>query len=528
MKTFPSNFALEVDAYQASHSFTIPTGMQDFQCSQAVFRKPLDSIPNTIAGITLTRPDHRIVSAGLQAFVKLELERKFTMEDFEEASDLYSDFHAHFEPPYSKPYLWPRGIFKRVVDEFDGRLPIVVTGLADGTAHYVGEPCVQVWTNVEGMGELVGWVESSMLPYLWAMATVATRGRRRKEKFHEIFSKAYPSCSHDEREAMIQTRYHDFGRRGGANSQMTGIAHLMNWNGTDTMDAVHASVKYLNDGYKFGACSINASAHRSITPWDTEEEAYKAHIDHGADGIFAIVADSYDYFEGVQKLCAHADEIKERGGVLVVRPDSGDPMDCVLYALRELAVAFGTTENETGLKVLNNCGVIQGDGVDDAKIFEILAEVVRMGFSPVNVAFGMGEHNHKAQRSEMELAYKTCLVGTAGGGFKPTMKASNSSFKRSFPCAVSVEDILGERVHLITPEEMMEGKTGQLIVHYNGIPDCPLEVDEYYFDHTRELTTHTWNGLDPTYEQEADTISTAIRELQDSVMESYLNEKVGA
>ena len=521
MRKFPSNYALDVDAYQATHSYVIPEGMKDFQCSQAVFRKPLEATPKD--QITLGDADHRIISAGLQAFVKLELERVFTMEDFEEAEELYSDFHAHFEPPYNKPYPWPKALFKRVVNEFGGKLPIVVTGLQDGTAHYVGEPCVQVWTNVEGMGELVGWVESSLLPYLWTMATVATRGRRRKEKFHEIFSKAYPSCSYDELEAMIQTRYHDFGRRGGANSQMTGIAHLMNWNGTDTMDAVHGAVKYLNNGVKFGACSINASAHRSITPWDTEEEAYQAHIDHGADGIFAIVADSYDYFEGVQKLCSHAEEIKERGGVLVVRPDSGDPMDCVMYALYELSGAFGFTENETGLKVLNNCGVIQGDGVDDAKIFEILEKVVKHGFSPINVAFGMGEHNHKAQRSEMELAYKTCVIGVSEDIYKPTMKASNSNFKRSFPCAVSVEQ---SNVTLVTPEDMMEGKTGKLVVHYNGIPDCNLEVEDYDFDHSRELATHTWNNLEPVVG--FDTVSQEIRILQDKVMESYLPEKVGS
>ena len=170
MKVFKTPLPLEVDAYQASHSEVLPNGMKDFQCSQLIFRKPLKP------------SEHRIVSAGLQSFIKLELSKPMTQADVDAGTELYSTFHAHVEEPYYKPYPWPREVFQRVVDEFNGYLPIVVTGLPDGTAHYVGEPCVQVWTDVEGMGELVGWIESSLLPYMWSMSTVATRGRIRKDR----------------------------------------------------------------------------------------------------------------------------------------------------------------------------------------------------------------------------------------------------------------------------------------------------------------------------------------------------------
>ena len=127
------------------------------------------------------------------------------------------------------------------------------------------------------------------------------------------------------------------------NSQLTGVAHLMNFLGTDTMDAVYVAQHFLNAGRSFGANSIRAAAHRSITPWVTERDAYVAHVKEGADGIFAIVADSYDFKKGVLLLCEFADEIKERNGILVVRPDSGDPLECVLFALRELDKYFEST-----------------------------------------------------------------------------------------------------------------------------------------------------------------------------------------
>ena len=64
-------------------------------------------------------------------------------------------------------------MFVRILKDHGGRFPIVISGLPDGQAHYVGEPHVQIWTDVPGMGECVGWIESTMLPYLWTSATVA-------------------------------------------------------------------------------------------------------------------------------------------------------------------------------------------------------------------------------------------------------------------------------------------------------------------------------------------------------------------
>ncbi len=63
--------------------------------------------------------------------------------------------------------------------------------------------------------------------------------------------------------------------------------------------------------------------------------------------------------------------------------------------------------------MLQNSAIIQGDGISDDMIFDkIYPAVINAGFCPSNVAFGMGEHNHRAVRSETEHAYKTCLVGT--------------------------------------------------------------------------------------------------------------------
>jgi nicotinic acid phosphoribosyltransferase len=498
---------IKTDAYQAGHFLLIPPGMEDFQCSQNTFRKPLlDS-------------DYRVISAGLRLFVEDQLRLPITMDDVEEADWFYNDFHADVRPPFSRPYPYPKELFTSVVKDYDGIMPIVVTGLKDGQAHYVGEPNVQVWTDVPGMGELVGWVESNMLPYLWSMSTVATRGRIRKDKFIAVYKKCYPSLTDAELHQMIAYKFHDFGRRGAVDAVKTGIAHLYNWLGTDTVDAAHLATVLLNGRQKFGACSIMAAAHRTITPWETEDAAYAHQIPQFADTLQSVVADSYDYFNGVTKLSGYAELVKEKGGVLVARPDSSDPVECVVKGLEILDKTFGHTLQETGLKVLCNTAIIQGDGVNDTDIFDrIIPAVIEAGYCPSNVAFGMGENNHKCVRSELEAGYKTCLAGE-----RPVMKGSNSKFKTSFPCAIRVdcnegEKYVGCRVKNITVEDLKRGLTGDLVVHFDGRPNG-LEEHYYDFNETRELAYNSWNALPAV--PAADTISAEIRALQREYLASH-------
>lgn len=47
---------------------------------------------------------------------------------------------------------------------------------------------------------------------------------------------------------------------------------------------------------------------------------------------------------------------KKKGGLWVLRPDSGDPTEAILEALRAADKAFGSTVNKKGFKVLNGVG----------------------------------------------------------------------------------------------------------------------------------------------------------------------------
>lgn len=513
-------FTVMVDAYQASMFNQIPEGMSDYQCSQLTHRGQL-------------YPDEkRIISAGLQPFVEWLDNLVITEDDINEAFQFYCTFGASNKAPYSKAFPWPINTFRTIVAQYGGKLPICVTGLPDGTAHYVGEPSVQVWSDQKGMGELVGWVESEILPYMWQCSVVATRGRIRREKFFNLYKKLYPSLSDEDIYMMFNYKFHDFGRRGAANSLLTGYAHLINWLGTDTVDAAYWAQKYLNNNKPFGACSIPAMAHRTVTPWLNEYAAYDNMIELYGDDLVSIVADSYDFYNGCDYLANQAEKIKSKGGVLIVRPDSGDPIDCIIYALKSLDEKFTSTTNNASLKIINGAAIIQGDGVSDEDIFDrIIPAIIKEGYCPSNVAFGMGQHNHKATRNDLDTAYKTCEVlriDQKGDnipdhvGVVPVMKASNTQNKMSFPCPVAMNssDNYMPRLYPISRHDLQIENTGDYVQFYGHDVNTKIyqKKNNIIFDTIRKNANDSWNKLNSTGHLD-DNIYPEIKRMQQEYIE---------
>lgn len=69
------------------------------------------------------------------------------------------------------------------------------------------------------------------------------------------------------------------------------------------------------------------------------------------------------------------------GGFMVLRPDSGDPVESVLAALEAAEKVFGADTNGKGFRVPRGCGVIQGDGINLASLSAILDAVLEAGYS---------------------------------------------------------------------------------------------------------------------------------------------------
>jgi nicotinamide phosphoribosyltransferase len=141
-----------------------------------------------------------------------------------------------------------------------------------------------------------------------------------------------------------------------------GCAHLLNFTGSDTMSAAWYAQYSLNGGKPI-ATSIPATEHSVMTAWPNERLAMNNMIDKfgGPGRVFAIVMDSYDYANALTKvLPAVAQAHVKSGGMMVLRPDSGDPVQCILDALAAGEKTFETTKNKKGFKVIKGMAAIQG------------------------------------------------------------------------------------------------------------------------------------------------------------------------
>jgi nicotinamide phosphoribosyltransferase len=158
--------------------------------------------------------------------------------------------------------------------------------------------------------------------------------------------------------------------------------------------------------------SIPTAEHSTITAWGQrrEREAYENMLDQFAGQPFiAVVSDSYDLWNAIRNIWGKSlkDKVIKSGSMLVVRPDSGDPAPIVLQTLKLLDEAFGTTINTKGYKVLNNVRVIQGDGINQGSIAEILRTATLANYSASNIAFGMGGALlQQVNRDTQRFAYK--------------------------------------------------------------------------------------------------------------------------
>ncbi len=174
--------------------------------------------------------------------------------------------------------------------------------------------------------------------------------------------------------------------------------------------------------------SIPAAEHSTITSWGKEHEvdAYRNMVRQFGKkgGIFAVVSDSYDLKHAINVHWGETlrKEVEESGATLVVRPDSGDPPAMVRLAVHALAAKYGTTTNAKGFKVLNTVRVIQGDGIDEQTIRQILQNLEVEGFSAENVSFGMGGALlQRVDRDTQRFAYKAS-AGVVGGEYRGIYK----------------------------------------------------------------------------------------------------------
>ncbi|TDR47726.1 nicotinamide phosphoribosyltransferase [Tahibacter aquaticus] len=359
------NLVLNTDSYKASHWLQYPPG------TQASF-----FYVESRGGVY-----ERTLFFGLQAILKEYLTRPVSHADVDEARDFFA---AHGEP-------FNDAGWRRIVDVHGGRLPIRIRAVPEGSVV----PTHQALVTIESTDDDCYWLPSyleTLLLRLWYPVTVATQSWHLKQTIRYYLDQ---SC--DDPAAQIGFKLHDFGARGVSSAESAGLgaaSHLVNFFGTDTVAGVLTAKAYYHE--PMAGYSIPAAEHSTITSWGREHEvdAYRNMLrQFGKPGaIVAVVSDSYDIYHAIRELWGKAlrEEVIASGATVVVRPDSGEPVDVVHQCLVLLDQAFGHTLNGKGYKVLRHVRVIQGDGINPNSIRAILERVTKAGYSAENLTFGMG------------------------------------------------------------------------------------------------------------------------------------------
>lgn len=396
-----NNPILNTDGYKLAHTDMYPPGTEtlfSYIESRGVSSKS--------AFTDQFRSNPEIVHFG-SAIVAHKLSSQYVTEkDFEEADELLAT--------YGVP--WPKSMWRKILDRYNGYLPIHVLGLPDGTVIKPHTPQMVIYNTDPELFGIVSHVETDILRTIWYASTVATVSRSIKKLI-----KMYLEGTADNTDGLL-FKLHDFGARGTSSEESAmigGLAHLINFRGTDTLGALLGAKRFFNATDV--ANSIPATEHSTITSWgrENEEAAYRNFLDKfGKPGaVIACVSDSYNIFNACERLWGGSlrQEVIDSGAVVVVRPDSGDPVTIVKSVIQILDDRFGHTINTKGFKVLNNVRIIQGDGINEETIRQILLELTNLGYSADNIAFGMGGALlQQPNRDTLKYAMKTSAIKIAG------------------------------------------------------------------------------------------------------------------
>lgn len=385
-----TNLILNTDSYKTSHFLQYPP--------------ETEKISSYIEARGVSRdfvPVEKTVFFGLQMFLEEYMSKPITKSNIEEAEDI---FKMHGVP-------FNRQGWDYILNAHDGYLPVMIQALPEGYKVPLHTALVQVQNTDDRVPWLTSYVETALLRAVWYPTTVATLSRHIKDIIAEELILTQGNTE------GIDFMLHDFGARGVSSKESAGIggvAHLVNFQGTDTVEALVYARKYYKASMP--AYSIPAAEHSTITAWgcDGEVKAYENMVDQFGDKLYAVVSDSYDIYNAADNLWGTVlkNKVIEKGGRLVIRPDSGNPVDVIGRLLHILADKFGYTTNERGFRVLHpSVRLIQGDGVNANSIKEILKSMRLNGWATSNIVFGMGGALlQQVNRDSLKFAMKASAI----------------------------------------------------------------------------------------------------------------------
>lgn len=430
-KVFRINPLYEADSYKVGHKKMLVDGIK---------REAWNWIPRNLK--YMHKSIDSIMSAGYQLslrYLHSHFQELFFDQPVEVAIKFGKDMSLHLSSDFNADHF--------IALHKLGYLPIHIQTLDEGTLTKANIPHVQGINTHDDYAWLNLYLETMISKISWQFPVVATMGYKFKENAFKSVMATDP-----ENIGAAEFMCHDFHSRGGNpfTSVVVSLGHLFSNSGGDTLNAIPASRYYYDVGEnEMPIFSVNASEH-SVTSigifyyekqlkngelndvikdyydFEAPSEGSVENPDYRAiaellnlqawlkkfpTGILSYVADTFDFWKLLSMILPRLKaEIMSREGKLVLRPDSGDPVDIIcgtikkgnhgdidekLGAVEVLHGLFPGDVSSLGFKTLDShIGLIYGDSINLDRQVEIYERLIDKKFATSSVVLGIGSFSY--------------------------------------------------------------------------------------------------------------------------------------
>lgn len=446
------NAMLLTDGYKLDHRRQYPIGTQ-FVYSNWTPR----------SNSYLPQAKDGVVVFGIQYFVKKYLMEYFDKEFFNKPKEeAIKSFSRRINT-----FLGPNEVGEQhIADLWElGYLPIRLKALPEGSICPIRVPMLTIINTHSDFFWVTNFLETLMSCELWLPMTSATVARLYRKELERHAEK-----TGFDKSIELGFLCHDFSMRGMAGLDaaiISGMGHLTSFVGSETIPAIDAVEEYycMDAEKDLIAMTVPATEHSVMCAGglDDEFETFKRLLTETyPNGFVSIVSDTWDLWKVVSEFTPRLkQEILNRDGRFVIRPDSGIPEDIICgipteniltykdecYYIPKIGKAdsqtiytyttsidknpkeyerykltsyqikgvyeclwdiFGGVVNEKGYKVLDtHVGVIYGDSITLERQQEIYKRLEAKGFAATNLVLGIGSFTYQYKtRDSLGFAMK--------------------------------------------------------------------------------------------------------------------------
>ena len=376
-----TNPMLLIDFYKAVHAEMLPKGITK---SVSYFTPRMSRVERWDS----------VVMFGLQGFIKTYLIDYFNTHFFNrDKIEVLTEYKRVMDAALGADTYK----IQKIVDLYDlGYLPIEIHALPEGTLVPMHIPMFSITNTHPHFAWLPQSLESLISAEMWHPMLAATVGYT----YRQIVNKYYDlTCDDNVPRAKALGAFDFRGEECLQSAVKAGAGWCLSFLNTATVPTIpYLETMYACDCTKepvaFGAASTEHAVMCSNFAVDGDEETLLRRLltEIYPNVSFSAVLASYDYWNVIDNILPKLKpEILAHNGCMLMRGDSGNPVETVTATVFKLWEQFGGTVNSKGYKVLDpHVKAIYGDSITVQRCEEIYQILTDHGFACSNVALGVG------------------------------------------------------------------------------------------------------------------------------------------